>query len=92
MADPAPQHGSNREVTMTSGLWRSEKDQTLTSKSGDFQLVVFGGPDDGGATFRVRRISDGRPLASGVAGTVRDAMEAAERTARRFAPQPGPRR
>ena len=81
------QHGSSREAAMTSGLWRSEKNRTLTSESGDFQLVISGGHDDGGTSFHVRRISDGCPLASGWAGTVRDAMAAAERAAERFAPQ-----
>ena len=85
--DLAPQHGSSSEATMTSGLWWSEKNRTLTSMSGDFQLVISGGHDDGSATFHVRRIADGYPLASGRAGTVRDAMAAAERAAERFAPQ-----
>jgi len=65
-------------------LWRAERNGTLTCQEHGLRLVVSGGGDDHGTTFTVTRISDGYPLASGLSGSLREAMEAAQRMARRF--------
>ena len=74
--------------------WRSEANGTLTCEDDGLRLVIAGGGDDYGVSFIVMRISDRFPLASGLAGSVRDAIEVAQRMARRFVPPQGraPRR
>ena len=69
---------------MALGLWRTEPNGTLTCEDDGLRLVISRGGDDHGETFIVTRISDGYPLASGLSGSVREAMEAAQRMARRF--------
>ena len=65
-------------------LWRTEPNGTLTCEDDGLRLVISRGGDDHGETFTVTRISDGYPPASGLAGSVREAMEAAQRMAKRF--------
>ena len=69
-------------------LWQAEKNGTLMCQEQGLRLVIAGGGDDG-STFTVTRLSDGYPLASGLSGSVREAMEAAQRMARRFVPRQG---
>jgi hypothetical protein len=89
MRGQAPGLGFSAEVPMSELLWTCERGSVFSSEANGLSLEVTRAPSGGGFRYLLRRpagaVNPYLPLASGYRDDLREAIAAAERTAKSFA-------